>query len=101
MMRRAVYILSGAMALAAAGCDQSDTTAEAPPSTQPSPGGAPTFGTPTGTGYSTGDAANSDGQGSGLMGYHDTGAAGTSGTITDTHELPPPPATTDPVLPPA
>ena len=45
--------------------------------------GAPTFGTPSGMGFSTGDAAHTDGQGSGQMGFHQTGAAGTSGTITD------------------
>jgi hypothetical protein len=51
-------------------------------------------------GFSTGDAAHSDGQGSGLMGYHGTGAMGTSGAISDKHEVPAPPkSTTEPVLP--
>jgi hypothetical protein len=82
-----------------AGCDQSDSTTGAgltgaspgnwvngpPPGSETgsNPGGAPTFGQPTGMGFSTGDAAHSGGQGSGLMGYHNTGAAGTSGAITD------------------
>jgi hypothetical protein len=44
--------------------------------------GAPTFGTPSGMGFATGDSAHT-GQGSGQMGFHQTGAAGTSGTITD------------------
>jgi hypothetical protein len=58
------------------------------------------FGKPSGMGFATGDAVHTDGQGSGLMGYHGTGATGTGGTITDTHAVPPPPPTTEPVLPP-
>jgi hypothetical protein len=87
------------------GCDHTDSTTSTPPNTgtgltgaKPgkelhgpppgsetgsNPGGAPTFGKPTGMGFSTGDAAHSGGQGGGLMGYHNTGAAGTSGAITD------------------
>jgi hypothetical protein len=51
--------------------------------TPPSPGGAPSFGSPSGMGLSTGDAAHSSGMGTGLMGFHGTGAAGTSGAISD------------------
>jgi hypothetical protein len=51
--------------------------------------GAPSFNAqPSGMGFNTGDAAHADGQGSGLMGFHETGAAGTSGTITD-HRIAP------------
>ncbi len=105
-MRNSILVVVGSMLLAAAGCGRSDVTEDAvatPASaTQPSPGAAPTYGTPSGMGFSTGDAAHSDGQGSGLMGYHGTGAMGTSGAISDQHEVPPPPpSTTQPVLPPA
>jgi hypothetical protein len=77
--------------LFAAGCDitpSSDTNAPGADTDNiasvetPSPGGAPTFGSPSGMGFTTGNAAQSDGQGSGLMGFHDTGEYGTSGTIT-------------------
>ena len=54
-------------------------------------GGAPTYGEPTGTGFPTGDAAHSGGQGSGLLGYHGTGAAGTSAAISDMHPAGDPP----------
>jgi hypothetical protein len=50
---------------------------------------APTFGEATGTGFATGDAAHASGQGSGLMGYHGTGAMGTSFAISDDHKAPP------------
>ncbi len=53
--------------------------------TDPAAGGAPTFGDATGTGFHTGDAAHSGGQGSGLMGFHGTGALGTSAAISDMH----------------
>ena len=105
-MRKRILVLVGSMLLAVAGCGKSDVTEDQlppPPAPTPaSPGAAPTYGTASGMGFSTGDAAHSDGQGSGMMGYHGTGAAGTSGAITDQHEVPPPPAsTTQPVLPPA
>jgi hypothetical protein len=48
-------------------------------------GGAPSFGAPSGMGFSTGDAAHSGGQGGGLMGFHGTGKEGTSGAMTDMH----------------
>jgi hypothetical protein len=48
----------------------------------PNPGGAPNFGSPSGMGLSTGNAAQSGGQGTGLMDFHHTGEYGTSGTIT-------------------
>jgi hypothetical protein len=54
------------------------------PATPSDPGGAPTYGTASGMGFSTGNAAQAGGQGTGLMGFHGTGSAGTSGTITDT-----------------
>ncbi len=79
------------MALVLTGCGSDDSSAQAP-ATQPvlataSPGAAPSFGTPTGTGFSTGDGIHSTGQGSGAMGYHGTGANGTSNSITDTHPV--------------
>jgi len=49
-------------------------------------GGAPSYGDATGTGFYTGDAAHSGGQGSGLMGFHGTGAMGTSAAISDMHK---------------
>jgi len=106
MMRNWILILGGSMLLAVAGCNKSDVTADSlPPSPPPSPaspGAAPTFGKPSGMGFSTGDAAHSDGQGSGLMGYHGTGAMGTSGAISDKHPAPEPEKpSTQPVLPPA
>ncbi len=54
-------------------------------------GGAPTFGEATGTGFPSGDAAHAGGQGSGLMGFHGTGAKGTSYAISDTHPAGEPP----------
>jgi hypothetical protein len=52
-------------------------------------------------GFSTGDAAHNDGSGSGLMGFHGTGAMGTSNAITDNHPAQAPTfPTTEPVLPP-
>ena len=53
-------------------------------------GGAPTYGEATGTGFPTGDAAHAGGQGSGMMGFHGTGAQGTSAAISDMHTTPPP-----------
>jgi hypothetical protein len=86
----AAVVVCGAMALGLVGCGGDDTTAQAP-ATQPvavsSPGGAPTFGQPSGTGFSTGDSIHSTGQGSGAMGYNNTGATGTSNSITDTHPV--------------
>jgi hypothetical protein len=77
--------------------------AEFGPTTRPdaSPGGAPTYGTPSGMGFSTGDAPHSGGQGSGLMGYHGTGSYGTNGTITDTTAVKDPVQNpVSPILPP-
>ena len=54
-------------------------------------GGAPPFGEPTGTGYATGDAAHGTGMGSGMLGYHGTGAAGTSAAVSDMHPAGEPP----------
>jgi hypothetical protein len=105
-IRTALYAACGVMAVGLIGCGGNDT-AETPtsPTTQPieasSPGAAPTFGKASGMGFATGDAIHTDGQGSGMAGYHGTGAAGTAGTVTDTHPVGPPPATTEPVLPPA
>ncbi len=59
--------------------------------TDPGAGGAPTFGDATGTGFHTGDAAHSGGTGSGLMGFHGTGALGTSAAISDMHTTEAPP----------
>jgi hypothetical protein len=98
------WIACSATLLISTGCDK-DEPAAAAPSTQPvygGAGGAPTFGTASGMGFSTGDAAHSDGQGSGLMGYHGTGSMGASGAITDKHEVVIPRSavpTTEPVLP--
>lgn len=111
MMRHWIQTAGGALILglmAVGGCGRNtDATAQMPATTAPptpaSPGGAPNYGTPSGMGFSYGDAAHSDGQGSGLMGYHGTGAMGTSGAISDRHPVPEPPknAATEPVLPPA
>jgi len=97
-------LLALAVAGGLAGCSKSDATTEMPLTTAAptpaSPGAAPEYGTPSGMGFSTGDSAHSDGQGSGLMGYHGTGAMGTSGAISDKHAVPAPPkAATEPVLP--
>ena len=99
-------MLTGLLTGALSGCSESEkSTANAPetatPSAQASPGGAPTFGTSSGMGFATGDAAHNDAAGSGLMGYNHTGEAGTSYAITDTHPVSKPsvPAT-EPVLPP-
>ena len=112
MMRfaRLICVLSGSAVLII-GCSKketesqpegADSKANFPIIEQPprSPGGAPTYGKPSGMGFTTGDAAHSDGAGSGLMGFHGTGQMGTSGAITDRHnfQLPNTP-TTDPVLP--
>jgi hypothetical protein len=82
--------LTGAICVAATltlfGCGRDETApvaADEPRVYGAAAAGAPSFGTPTGMGFNTGDAAHADGQGSGLMGFHETGAAGTSGTITD------------------
>jgi hypothetical protein len=105
MMRIGTWIvgLSGAMLLGVWGCGKGETAdVTENPTTAPvevaSPGAAPTFGTPSGMGFSTGDAAHG-GQGSGAMGYHGTGSMGTSLAITDQHPAPEPAkATTLPVL---
>jgi hypothetical protein len=63
-------------------------------------GGAPSFGEATGTGFPSGDAAHSGGQGSGLMGFHGTGYEGTSAAVSDMHPVGPPAANAPaPVLP--
>lgn len=102
-----ILVLGGSMLLTGllAGCGGDDNSAQsAPPTTAPvavaSPAGAPTFGTQSGMGFSTGDALHSDGAGSGLMGYNGTGKMGTSSAITDAHTISKPSfATTEPVLP--
>jgi len=104
--------LGTSLLLAAAGCGRTDSTSATPPNTGTGmtgigsgaavtgpngndvamgpngggAGGAPSFGDATGTGFSTGDAAHSGGQGSGLMGFHGTGALGTSAAISDMHQ---------------
>ena len=74
------------------GCDNADRsayfTAPAADAT-PNPGGAPTYGVPSGMGFYTGDAAQTGGMGSGLMGFHGTGSSGTSGAVSDISTLPP------------
>ena len=100
-----IFVLCGAMLLGLGGCDKEDVAATAPPTTAPmavaSPGAAPTFGTQSGMGFSTGDALHSGGAGSGLMGYNGTGKMGTSSAITDQHPIGKPAfPTTEPVLPP-
>ena len=49
-------------------------------------GGAPPLGEYAGNGFSTGDSAHAGGTGSGLMGWHGTGAQGTSMAISDKHD---------------
>ncbi len=95
-----MLVLCGSMLLA--GCGGDDNVAAGPTTTPvSSPGGAPTYGTPSGMGFSTGDAAHTDAAGSGLMGFHGTGAMGTSAAITDNHPIGAPTfPTTEPVLPP-
>ena len=108
--------LLAAAAVVAVGCDKTNSTYATPPnsgtgmtgmgtdqqvtgpSTNPAlaystqgAGGAPTYGEPTGTGFYTLDAAHGSGTGSGMMGYHGTGAMGTSAAISDMHKTPPPP----------
>jgi hypothetical protein len=86
------------------GCGDEAEKAPAPttaPLAVSNPGGAPSYGTQSGMGFSTGDAAHNDGSGSGLMGFHGTGAMGTSNAITDNHPAQAPTfPTTEPVLPP-
>jgi hypothetical protein len=74
-----------ALLMAAAGCDiTSSSSTNSPqantdlvvPVTHPSPGGAPVFGSPSGMGFSTGDAAQAGGQGAGLMSFNNTGEYG-------------------------
>ncbi len=66
-----------------------------------SPGAAPTFGTQSGMGLSTGDSLHSSGQGSGMMGYNGVGSKGTSNAISDAHYPgAPDKSAKDPVLPP-
>jgi hypothetical protein len=104
-MKRNLILVLGSMLLTAAGCNNSQKTADEiqpPPPSPASPGAAPTYGKASGMGFSYGDAAHSDGQGSGLMGFHGTGSMGTSGAISDKHEArEPDKASTQPVLPPA
>jgi hypothetical protein len=99
----------GAALLGAAmvGCSRHNSTTDTPPSTGtgsdfgyakgkevtgpdqnggtfvPNPAGPVVAGAASGMGFNTGDASQTGGMGTGLMGYHDVGAAGTSGAITD------------------
>jgi hypothetical protein len=86
-------VIGLSLALLAAGCDvNSDRSAyfEAPAANAtPNPGGAPVYGVPSGMGFYTGDAAQTGGMGTGLMSFHGTGSAGTSGTLTDIRTSPP------------
>jgi hypothetical protein len=102
-------LAGGGLLLAGCGdpADQPTTkpavVAEFGPTTRPdaSPAGAPTYGKDSGMGFSTGDAAHSGGQGSGLMGYHGTGSVGTNGAITDSNAVKDPVDNPiSPVLPP-
>jgi hypothetical protein len=107
--------ITGAICLAATftllGCGRSESTTSTPansgdgmsgPAAEAEPrvygsaaAGAPSFNAPaSGMGFTVGDALHADGQGSGLMGFHQTGAAGTSGTITDRRIGPEQPDTT-------
>jgi hypothetical protein len=80
--------------------DMSTLNGPGPTGGAPSPGAAPTFGAQAGNGFSTGDALNSTGMGTGLMGYHGVGSMGTSNTITDAHDAgAPDKSAKDPVLP--
>ena len=103
----AVWLVGGAIAVCAmVGCSRHDSTTATPPESGtgsdfgyghgvdvlgpgrfgpivPNPSGAPHFGSPSGMGFNTGSAGQTGGMGTGLMGFHDVGAAGTSGAITD------------------
>src|SRR5947209_1640269 len=102
-MNKQMRLASGTCVLAmltVASCDRTESTTATPPNsgtgmtgvgsgrdvTGPAaneagwtPGraaaGAPSYGKPSGMGFSDGDAVHAGGQGGGLMGFHDTGAA--------------------------
>ncbi len=88
-MKRQHWCLAIA-ALGLVGCDlSSDRSAyfEPPAATHAAnAAGAPSYGTASGMGFYTGDAGQSGGMGTGLMGFNGVGSTGTSGTITS---LPP------------
>jgi hypothetical protein len=94
MQRMKMHLALGvACLIAAAGCDiTSSSSTNSPqantdlvvPVTQPNPGGAPAFGSASGMGFSTGDAAQSGGQGTGLMSFNNTGEYGLSVPIKQT-----------------
>ncbi len=80
--------------------DMSSLNGTPPAPGKPSPGGSPTYGTQSGMGLATGDSLHASGQGSGMMGFNGTGAKGTNGTISDTHDAGEPDKNVkDPVLP--
>ncbi len=86
------YILIGLGVGLLVGCDNADRSAyfTAPSANAtPNPAGAPLYGAPSGMGFYTGDAAQTGGMGTGLMSFHRTGSAGTSGTLTDIRTTPP------------
>ena len=88
------HIAIGLGVLLLVGCDNADRSGISyfkPPSPDatPNPAGAPLYGEPSGIGYYTGDAAQTGGMGTGLMSFHGTGSAGTSGTLTDIRTGPP------------
>ncbi len=109
-LRLAIGLGTALAAAALVGCDRTDSTTATPANTgtgmtgegtgkqvtgpvgvganadSQGAGGAPTYGEPTGTGFPSGDAAHSSGQGSGLMGFHGTGAMGTSAAVSDAHD---------------
>ena len=89
----AIAMCVGGIGLSAVGCDfNADRSAyfKAPAAdATPNPGGAPTYGVPSGMGFYTGDAAQTGGMGSGLMGFNGTGSTGTSGAVSDISTLPP------------
>lgn len=97
------FVIAGA---ALVGCSRHDSTSATPPeggtgsdfgyghgqdvlgpgrfgTLVPNPAGAPPSGAASGMGFYTGSAGQTGGMGTGLMGFHDVGAAGTSGAITD------------------
>jgi len=107
---RAAWVCLGlAATLWTGGCEGTDSTSATPPRSEigaywstmdgreeygpppykyaadanpgPAAGGAPSYGQPSGMGLYSGDSMHGA-QGSGLMGYHGTGQAGTSSAIT-------------------